>query len=374
MQFPMDTRLQALFTYAVSADARLARKALIDFHHSMTPEGLIQGKYPCNSMQIISTFSLHYIFMLQEYHHQTGDLEILRVLGPDVETILSYYDRKVGPDGLVHSLGYWPFIDWQEAWAEGFGTPNPETSGSVTIIDLMYAHALDRAAKIYHALGRDGSAEEYLTRKSRILSSVKRLCWDEGKGLFRDAPDLPRYSLHAQSWAVLDGLATGEDGAGLMRRALSDPDVVACSFAASFELHRALETVGLFDEIESDLQRWTDLVARGCTTCPETPGLARSECHAWSALPMFEMVRVMAGIRNPDPGWTRVVVEPHLGRSTDLCGTTATPKGSIRFQYDRSGGALRYEVALPEGMSGVFRAPDGTESALVSGMNRGGDS
>lgn len=61
MQFPMDTRLQILFTYAVSGDTRLARKTITDYHCSMLPDGLIPGKYPSSYCQVISTFSLHYM-------------------------------------------------------------------------------------------------------------------------------------------------------------------------------------------------------------------------------------------------------------------------------------------------------------------------
>ncbi len=48
MQYPMDTRLQAIFTYVCSMDTKLARKALQDFHDSMLPVGLIQGRAPSN--------------------------------------------------------------------------------------------------------------------------------------------------------------------------------------------------------------------------------------------------------------------------------------------------------------------------------------
>ena len=69
----MDTRLEALFTYAVSTDAALARKALVDFHYGMQPKGLTTGKYPSVYLQILSTFSLHYIYMLREYLQQKQD-------------------------------------------------------------------------------------------------------------------------------------------------------------------------------------------------------------------------------------------------------------------------------------------------------------
>ncbi len=58
----MDTRLQMLFTYAVSHDTQLARKALLDFHCGMRPEGLLPGKTPTAYCQVITTFSLHYVY------------------------------------------------------------------------------------------------------------------------------------------------------------------------------------------------------------------------------------------------------------------------------------------------------------------------
>ena len=42
----MDTRLQMLFTYAVSNDTGLVKKALLDFHCGMQPGGLLTGKAP----------------------------------------------------------------------------------------------------------------------------------------------------------------------------------------------------------------------------------------------------------------------------------------------------------------------------------------
>ena len=154
MQFPMDTRLQAMFTYCVSTDVRLARKALEDYHCSMIPEGLIHGKYPSAYPQIISTFSLHYIYMLREFYEQTGEAETVKKYLPDIDMILTYYDRKIGDDGLVGRLGYWEFVDWQPAWAETGGIPAALQEGPSTIINLMYALALRNAAELNRIFGR----------------------------------------------------------------------------------------------------------------------------------------------------------------------------------------------------------------------------
>ena len=169
LQFAMDTRLEALFTYALSNDFRLARKALIDFHYGMQPEGLTAGKYPSAYLQVLSTFSLHYIYMLWEYYWQTGDRETVRICRGDVDRILDYFDGKIGEDGLVGRLEFWEFVDWQPDWAEFAGTPRALRQGPSAIINLMYAYALGCGSSLFAATGRKGLAEEYAGRCRSLL-------------------------------------------------------------------------------------------------------------------------------------------------------------------------------------------------------------
>lgn len=169
LQFAMDTRLETLFTYALSNDFRLARKALIDFHYGMQPEGLTAGKYPSAYLQVLSTFSLHYIYMLWEYYWQTGDRETVRICRGDVDRILDYFDGKIGEDGLVGRLEFWEFVDWQPDWAEFAGTPRALRQGPSAIINLMYAYALGCGSSLFAATGRKGLAEEYAGRCRSLL-------------------------------------------------------------------------------------------------------------------------------------------------------------------------------------------------------------
>lgn len=175
MQYPMDTRLQALFTYVCSVDTRLARKALQDFHDSMVPMGLIQGRAPSNPRQIISTFSLHYIFMLAEYYRRTGDGDVLKLYRADADMILEYYDRHIGALGLVENLGYWDFVDWQEDWHNSAGRPAAVSKGPSTIINLMYGKALLDGAEINEATGRESLASHgqigspFLRQRVRLM-------------------------------------------------------------------------------------------------------------------------------------------------------------------------------------------------------------
>lgn len=363
-QFPMDTRLQALFCAAASRDDRLTRKALEDFHCSMTPDGLVQGRYPAVYPQIISTFSLYYIFMLEEFWRRTGDLDAIRQYLPDVDRMLGYYQSKIGADGLVGRLGYWEFIDWQQAWSELGGIPAALEHGPSTIINLMYALALDRGAALMEAAGRAELGSEYRRRQKEILDRIRSLCWDEDRQMFREGPAFSQYSQHAQSWAVLNGLLTGEQAVRTLRRAMDEKDVLRCSFSTSFEWFRALETVGLYQETREAMLRWATLPALGNTTCPETPDESRSECHAWSALPMYEFICVMAGIRENNGV---IEIRPAPAYLPDLHGAAATKAGPLRFEYVRESAQWRYQFILPEGVDAVFHHADGRTKHLRGG-------
>lgn len=63
------------------------------------------------------------------------------------------------------------------------------------------------------------------------------------------------------------------------------------------------------DEMRQSLDAWIGLIDRGNTTCPEEPHHPRSECHAWSALPLYEMMRTMAGVY---PEAHQIIIKPHL--------------------------------------------------------------
>lgn len=369
MQYPMDTRLQALFTYVCSVDTKLARKALQDFHDSMLPMGLIQGRAPSNPKQIISTFSLHYIFMLAEYYRRTGDAELLRLYRADVDMILEYYDRHVGARGLVEDLGYWDFVDWQEKWKKSAGRPGAAAQGPSAIINLMYGLALAKGAEINEATGRDGIAREYRDRQKAITDRIQETCWDPERGMYREGPEYPEFSQHAQSWAVLNDMLSREEAAEVMRRTFREEDVLRCYFSTCYELFRACEKAGCYELTGSQMDWWIRLLDEHCTTCPETPSDSRSECHAWSALPMYELIAVMAGIRRESGCPNRVVICPHMDYVPDLEGKMVTEYGDIVFRYVPEETGMRYEITIPEGMTGKFVKEDKEAVELETGVN-----
>lgn len=361
LQFIMDTRLQMLFTYAVSYDTQLAQKALLDFHCGMRPEGLLPGKTPTAYCQVISTFSLHYVYALWEYVAHTGDLALARRYRPAIDPILDYYDSKRDETGLVGKIGPWAFMDWQDDWKASSGVSPAYFEGPSTIINLMYAWALACGAKLCEGTGRPRTALEYRQRREEILEKIQALCFDEAAEMLREGPNCRQFTRHAQAWAVINGLFTPAQSRTALKNALACPP---CSFSTSYEWFRALEQAGMEGEMRQSLDAWIGLIDRGNTTCPEEPHHPRSECHAWSALPLYEMMRTMAGVH---PEAHQIVIKPHLYDLSDLSGTAITPSGPVHYCYQKcADGQWRYEVRLPGHTEGLFTAIGAVGTILSS--------
>ena len=61
------------------------------------------------------------------------------------------------------------------------------------------------------------------------------------------------------------------------------------------------------------LQPWREMLAKGLTTTPESEDPTRSDTHAWSAHPAFDLATLVAGIRPASPGFETVQIGPALG-------------------------------------------------------------
>lgn len=366
LQYTLDTRLQMLFTYAVSGDTRLARAVLWDYHSSLLPDGMLQSRYPCTRTQVIPAFALHWIFMLSDYYTQTADAELLKFYRPTMDAVLAYFDRHINKSGLVEGLGYWDYADWVRAWDKHAGVPDAARCGASSIHNLTYALALQTAAHLMAITGRAGMAEEYTARANAILKAVRALCLDERRGLVLEGPGVAQYTQHAQSLAVLTGLFGGDAAKRAMNAALDDPSMLPCSFPWQFTLFRALDKAGLYDRTAELWPQYTDLLALNLTTIPERPGDTRSDCHAWSALPLYEMPRMLLGIQPAAPGWEKIRIQPHPVMVDRLDGSFPTPKGMVSVQWDQTAGEFHIAAKTPRVPTEII-LPDGRHFTFSNG-------
>ncbi len=360
MQYVGDTRLQALVSLYVAGDDRLMRNAIQLFDDSRIPEGLTQSRVPTSSPQVISPFSLFWVDMVRDYWMHREDPAFVRSRLMGIQTVLDWFERHVDPaTGMLGGLPYWSFVDWPDAWpwdnAKHYGgQPDGAAEGGSSIITLQLVCALDDAADLFAAFDRPTMAGHYRELAQSLRAATRKLCWDESRQLIADTPDRKVYSQHANVLAVLAGCVTGREAQALIERTVSDQRLIPCTQYFRFYLLRAMKAAGLGDQYVSMLQPWHEMLARGLTTFAERPDPTRSDCHAWSASPLYEFLATVCGIEPASPGFKTVRIEPHLGYLKRVEGTVPHPAGNIRVSLRRAGQGIEGEITLPPSLTGEF--------------------
>jgi len=97
------------------------------------------------------------------------------------------------------------------------------------------------------------------------------------------------------------------------------------------------------------------MLSLGLTTWAESPEPTRSDCHAWSAHPNYDLLTIVAGILPDNPGFRKIWIEPHLGALQHLEAAMPTPKGLVEVKYRRTAKGVEAQITLPAGMSGVVK-------------------
>lgn len=319
-----DTRFVALFHYLLTGDDRLARQAITLFAASVTPIGLLQSRVPSHVQQLIAGFSLYWTLMVSDHHLFFGDTGFTRSFIPIVDGILDYFDRHIDGYGLVSGIedDVWQYVDWTTSWSPApgqwdKGVPNSgRKSNRHTFFSLLYAYVLVEASDLLMVVGRIGQVEEYRTRAANINQAVREHCFDGS--LFTDSTediaDPNAYSWHCQVFAVLSGAAT--DPKMLLLNAQKKQGIAVCSYAMKFYEFRALSVAGLYDDrFPAMFDPWRKMLANNLSTWAEDDVRQRSDCHAWSAAPIYENFVELAGVYPSKPGSEAITFRPRVNLS-----------------------------------------------------------
>lgn len=381
-QFAMDTRSMILFTYLLSRDDRLARKAIQEFYASRREDGLVETHFPCPGRSTnIPTFSLFWVLMIWDHMVHLGDEVFVRKYLGAVDDVLNYFHlRIIKNTGLVGQFDAdsWAFVDWADGWASPdkgfFGLAVPPAyyiTGSATYHTLLYAYTLGQASELCVFVGRLDTAREYLSRRDALLSAVRQHCFDASTGLFLDGPGAKgATSQHAQVFAVLSGCVGGEEAKELLRRAIlqrEEHGIVKASFAMGFYVFRAVSKAGVYEECWKTLiEPWEKMVRHNLTTWAESESMARSDCHGWSATPMWEIATEVLGVKTRSEAYFERVVKKQArerDKEEDETAVSVAPEtGLIR-------GTISAEVlvgAEPDDMLHI-EIRSGTKKVSISG-------
>lgn len=354
LQYAGDARIQSLISLYVSGDDRLMRKAIHDFYLSRVADGLPQGRYPSNRIQVIPTYGLYWVSMLYDYWMHRKDDEFLAQYLHAAEGVMEWYEKRMAKDKyLLGPLEWWNFTDWNTAFRNG--VPAGAEQGNSTIISLHYAITLREAATVLRYFKKTETAQHYLDLANKIIKEAYSSSFNKDKGLMADSPDQQEYSQHASILAILSDAIPPQHQQELMRKILTDQSLSQVTFYYRFYLIRALKKVGMADQYTEQLKPWKDMLALGLTTFAENPDPTRSDCHAWSASPNYDFLATICGITPIDHGFSTVEINPSFGSLTEIEGTMPHPLGTIQVNLKRYGNnGVEGFVSLPEGLSGRF--------------------
>jgi len=361
LQYVGDTRIQALISYAVTGEDRLARQAIQSFNDSRIPDGLTQSRYPSSLVQMIPTFSLLWVGMVHDFWMYRDDPGFVRGQIPGTRAVLEWFLSRQRSDGLIGKISWWPFVDWGKDFEFGM-SPQEESGGSV-VITLQVVEALRYAAEMEAELGDPAVAEKYRRAEARATEALRKLCWNQQYGLLADTPAQTHFSQHANILGVwLDVIPLSQQKSVLTKiLSASDsgftatgpvPAMTAATYYFRFYLARAVEHAGMGDQYLQLLGPWREMLSLGLSTWAESPEPTRSDSHAWSAHPNYDLLTIVAGIRPKSAGFKTILIEPHLGTLNHLSAAMPIPKGMVEVEYRRTRNGFEAVISLPKEASG----------------------
>jgi len=369
LQYVGDTRIQCLTSYYVSGDTMLMRNAISSINDSRLSFGLTQSRYPSKDAQIIPPFSLLWIAMVSDYQKLCNDKKFVKSMIPGIVGVLDWYESKIDSTGMVGPCEWWNIVDWvhTDGWHKGI-PPGLEESHS-SIINLQFVYALQKASEILEANNRMEQAKYYTNLGEKVKLAVYHSCFDKTKGLLADLPEKTTFSQHANLLAVLTNTIVAKDQKHIMEKVLSDKSLAQCTYYFRFYLAEAMGKAGIADQYISQLEPWKQMLDLGLTTFAEEPEPTRSDCHAWSASPLYYFLSMVSGIKPNEPGFKSVKIEPNLGNLKWIEASMPHVQGEIKVSLQNGiNNVLKGKVILPGSLGGKF-VWHGNTIKLKAGIN-----
>lgn len=357
-----DARNEAHVLAAVFGDWSLARRCWLLAAESLRQGEFVMSHVPSGWPMVIPAWSFLWAIGCWEYFEATLDCEFLRLIAPALRQQMQALERHLDDRGLF-SIEAWNLCEWSGMDQPGIGV--------VTHNQGWAAMALASTAEALRELDDEEGAARAQASRARLAEGVNRHLWSEERQAYSDCVKhdtgllSDTFSVQTQVVLYLAGLvprerltriealiaAEAEDAAGFVQ--------VGTPFFLFF-VFEAFERMGRDDLIfERIRDTWGMMVERGATTCWELlPGFmpggrwTRSHCHAWSAGPAHFLSRLVLGLRPTGKGMREFRFSPSEASGVEWArGEVPTPHGSIRVEWERTGGGgRRVQVSPPDGV------------------------
>ncbi|MBQ7509366.1 MAG: alpha-rhamnosidase [Prevotella sp.] len=318
----------------------------------------LRGKDPVTAhVNTIMDYTFYWFKSVADYYDYTADLDFIREMWPRMVSLMDYVLSRTNGEGLAEGLpDDWLFVDW---------TDFPmHKRGVLCFEQILFMKALETMARCADLLGQP--ADLYRCKAGEVRKKTNDLFWssethayvhalERGKeegGRTGDDHINPQITKFPNMFAILYGLADGQQTEQIMNSVMTNPDIDAITtpYMRFYELEtlcRAGHHRLVLNEMRS---YWGGMLREGATTFWEkyvpaetgTQHLAmygrpygKSLCHAWGASPLYLLGRYYLGVRPTKPGYEAYEVRPQLAGLEWMRGDVPTPFGLIHVEADR---------------------------------------
>ena len=371
LMYSGDTRDELELLAALTPDERPRRTAITLFDESRRGDGLPAMAVPLMEGKDSSTYAMCWVMMVGDYALKGPDPAWLKAHLPGMRSTLDALARYENAEGLVAELPGWNYVDERLG---NYGVPKGGLPGEKpgALINLQYLQALQGAAQAEAAVGETMMARRWQEKADHTAASIRKRFFVASRGLLAETEDHKSFTAHSQCLGVLTGVLTQTEYDAVSAALL---DFKAAGFGPmgtyfQYYLFEAAFKIGRSELFFNHLDPWRAMLAAGLRTATEN-GLVecRSDCHAWSASPLYFFHAGIAGVRPSGVFWSSAEVRPQPGPLARVVSTTPTPKGPVKLdlRFDKDG--PHGTVTLPEDLPGTFVWGD-RRLALSPGANK----
>jgi hypothetical protein len=305
-------------------------------------------------MNGISSYSMWWILIHEEWYTHHGDLNYLKQQQPYLTALLKRLSTYVDPGGR-EKLDGMRFLDW----------PTFENKTAVHEgLQAMMTLTMESGARLCEILEDRDTA---------------RLCIDTAKLLRKHQPE----ASGRKSPAALLSLAGFRDAADVAMVLKKDGPKDLSTFYGFYVLNALAKSGDIDTGIDFISKYWGGMIDFGATTFwedfdlawtsnagridePIAPGnkdlhgdfgahcylgFRHSFCHGWAGGPTAWLSKNVLGVEPLAPGCAKVRIRPRLGRLTWVEGTYPTPHGAIRVRHEKQvDGSVKSTITLPPGV------------------------
>jgi hypothetical protein len=348
-----DARGEALIAHYAFGAYDFVRRGWNLVARSLDRSPITESQVPSGWQNVLTTWSLFWMFGCREYYEHSGDEAFLRGIYPSLRKNAQALLERVNADHLL-SIEAWNMLDWAP-----MDTPD---RGVVTHLNVELVKALRDLAAVSRQVGRADDAPGWEEQAECIAKAVNRHLWSDEKSAYidsihHDGTPSATVSMQTNVMVYLCGCAEGERKQ-MIEGYLREPPVgfvrIGSPFVTFF-YYEALCRAGFIEEMIADIRKNYGLMLdEGATSCWETfPGfekgrLTRSHCHGWSAAPAYFLGAYVLGVRPLAPGFARTLVDPALGDLPWAKGSVPTPRGRIDIRVEKRGSKIVARARAPK--------------------------